>query len=102
MQSYVMVEKLVPFIPVLFCSDNAFNVLMLKLKSNPISTTREFIKITIIKNIIVPIEPYNKLYRPKLLVNVKKSRVERILRKVAITAPGVRSFHLFVVDGAYL
>ena len=46
-----------------FCfSLKIFNVFMLILKSKPINTTNELIKISIIKTIIVPIEPYNDMY----------------------------------------
>ena len=96
------VEKALRPSPNLRFSFNIFNVFMLILKSKPISTTSELIKINVIKTIIVPIEPYNTLKRPKLFMNVEKPIVDKILRKVAITAPGDISFHRLVVAGAYL
>ena len=99
--THVTDEKVPLSSPAVFCSDSAFNVFILTLKSKPINTTRELIKIRIMKTIIVPIDPYNTLKRPKLLMNVENPMVDRMLSNVAITAPGETSFHGFVVDGAY-
>ena len=75
---------------------------MLTLKSKPIKTTRELININIMKTIMVPIDPYNTLKRPKLFMKVENPIVDNMLRKVAIIAPGDTNFHRFVVAGAYL
>src|ERR1035438_6062154 len=86
----------------LFSSANVLRELMLKLNSNPIKITSEFKKIIIMMTITLPMEPYNKLYRPKLLTNAENPMDAMIVSEVAMTAPGDNSFHLFLVDGAYL
>jgi hypothetical protein len=75
---------------------------MLTLKSKPISTTRELMKIRIMKTIIVPIDPYSTLKRPKLLRNEENPMVDKMLRKVAMMAPGVTSFHRFLKISAII
>jgi hypothetical protein len=75
---------------------------MLRLNSKPIRTTSELRKIITITTIILPIEPYKILYLPKLFTKAEKAIVAIILNRVAVIAPGETSFHLFVVDGAYL
>lgn len=51
---------------------------------------------------IVPNEPYKILYLPKLARKYLNPSVTAMLRIVAIMVPGLKNFHLFVVEGAYL
>ncbi len=51
---------------------------------------------------MVPIDPYKTLYRPKLFTNAEKTMEASMLKKVARMAPGELSFHLFCTAGAYL
>ena len=61
----------------------------------------ELIKISAITIIMVPIEPYNALYRPKLFTNAEKPRVAIMLNVVAKITPGELNLHLFCMEGIY-
>ena len=51
---------------------------------------------------IVPIDPYNTLYRPKLFTKTEKPTDDSKHRKVVVMVPGDASFHFLSTDGAYL
>ncbi len=84
------------------CSAIDLNEFTLTLNSKPTSITSELRKINVPEAIIVPMDPYNTLYRLKLFKNIENPIVVNILKNVAIIAPGEIRCHRFCMEGAYL
>ena len=102
MTTHVTGWILMPFSSLALCSAIALSDFILTLNSKPIRMIRELINTSIITTIIVPMEPYSTLKRPKLVTKAEKPIVDKMLKKVAIMAPGETRLHRLSVDGAYL
>ena len=61
---------------------------------------RELINTIAMMTMIVPIDPYSTLYRPKLLTNTEKISEESMHRNVVMSVPGECNLHFFLTEGA--